>query len=688
MFLQFSLYLPTQVQISRITDTYLFIPITLTMVIRTDWAVARIFTLFTFISIGFLPHSGAQPEVAAWGNLEGIRIDGHLMAFETSMRVVGPGWRRIDATGKEKQARPRYSRKGHLQMVETRIDSLFFTASFEEKEPGSTSVQVDFLSRADTSITGVYFCITVPADDFSGARLEVINPAPITLAGPPPGNEKEYLRMPGNGVRVKAANQWVEIGMPDTGEIFVKSDTVRSKTFYTVYLPVAGGLLTKGLTANRQFTVKAGGVVDKTPVEIVIDPSKPGRKWEGLGGNFRIQNVRVDPGVIDYCLANLTVNWGRVDMPWMLWHPADTLNPIEEARKGNLHPRVRMAMEMAQKLSKKGMPVIVSAWFAPDWAIIGPRARGRGPDGQFGNPLDPSRMDKIYASITDYILYLKEAYGVETIMFSFNESDLGIDVRQTAEEHRQLIKGLGAYFRSKGLNTKMLLGDTADGNGYEFINPSLDDPEAIPYIGAVSFHSWRGWEDETLGKWAAAATRLNLPLLVGEGSIDAAAWRYPSIFREPKYALEEINLYTRILNICQPASILQWQLTADYSVLTGGGVFGNDQDPLTPTQRFWNLKQLAETPSGLAALPVECTSKTITCAAMGDAGKGVYALHLVNNGATREVAVSGLPDKIKRFEVYVTDRNRAMEEGKKLRVSDGKVTLTVDAGSFVTLVGG
>lgn len=44
-------------------------------------------------------------------------------------------------------------------------------------------------------------------------------------------------------------------------------------------------------------------------------------------------------------------------------------------------------------------------------------------------------------------------------------------------------------------------------------------------------------------------------------------------------------------------SILQWQLTANYSVLAGGGIFGNE-GPLQPTQRYWNLKQLGSTPAG------------------------------------------------------------------------------------------
>src|SRR5690606_33221291 len=110
-----------------------------------------------------------------------------------------------------------------------------------------------------------------------------------------------------------------------------------------------------------------------------------------------------------------------------------------------------------------------------------------------GNRLDLSKKDQIYASLTSYVKYLKEEYGVETVMFSFNESDLGIDVRQTAEEHNDLIRELGQQFREAGLATEFLLGDTADANGWDFTTPASKDPEAIPYIGGVSFHSWRGY---------------------------------------------------------------------------------------------------------------------------------------------------------------------------------------------------
>jgi hypothetical protein len=341
-------------------------------------------------------------------------------------------------------------------------------------------------------------------------------------------------------------------------------------------------------------------------------------------------------------------------------------------------------MEMAQRLHKKGMPVILSAWSAPAWAIVGPPKSRPGPDGVWGNPLDHTKDNEIYKSIADYIVYLKDTYGVEISLFSFNESDLGINIRQTGQEHADLIKGLGAYFVSRGLKTKLLLGDNSDATTYEFIYPAINDAATRPFIGAVSFHSWRGWETDILKKWADAATKINRPLIVGEGSIDAQAWGYPAIFEEQTYALEEINLYMRILAICQPASILQWQLTADYSPLAGGGIFG-DNRPLQPTRRFWNLKQLSSTPTGLKAIPVQSDGAYVSAAALGDNAKNIYSIHLVNNGSTRRVNLSGLPTTIKSLKMYVTDKKRSVEAGKAIAVANGKASFMLDETSYTTL---
>lgn len=243
--------------------------------------------------------------------------------------------------------------------------------------------------------------------------------------------------------------------------------------------------------------------------------------------------------------------------------------------------------------------------------------------------------------MADYLLYAKQHYGIEFSMFSFNESDLGIDVLHTPQEHADFIQEFGAYLAGLNLPTRMLLGDNSDATTFDFILPALNNPETHKYIGAVSFHSWRGCDDVTLRKWADAAKAINVPLLVGEGSTDAAAHGYAEIFNESTFALYEINLYTRICAICQPLSILQWQLTSDYSLLWGDGIYGS-KGPLRPTQRFWNIKQLASTPADALAIPVSSSKKNVNCAAFGNMVRGEYAVHMVNNGADCEAVISGI----------------------------------------------
>ena len=230
----------------------------------------------------------------------------------------------------------------------------------------------------------------------------------------------------------------------------------------------------------------------------------------------------------------------------------------------------------------------------------------------------------------------------------------------------------------------MFLGDNSDATTISFIKPALADPETHKYIGAVSFHSWRGCDDKTLKEWAQAAESINVPLIVGEGSTDAAAHRYPQIFNESTFALYEINLYTRICAICQPLTILQWQLTSDYSPLWGNGIF-RSEGPLRPTQRFWNLKQLAMTPENSFAIPTECSEKNLNTAAFANIARGETAVHIVNNGGACKAEITGLPEDASQAIVYVTNSEQN-STAKALRPSSGVLVLTLPAESFVTII--
>ncbi|MEX2603605.1 MAG: hypothetical protein WD361_05355, partial [Gracilimonas sp.] len=619
----------------------------------------------------------AQAEVMAWGNLNGIRVDGHLMEFKTTLCTPSPDWSEVRHSAKERHYTD-YERDGNLQIATPRFDSLFFREEIEDLGKGEVRIEVEVTSRADTTIGGAYFCLDFPAKKIAAG-------GDINISG----DENESLTFDetteavGNKVIVTLSDMEVVIESAEATKIIVNKES--PEDYSRIYFSLIDGNAKKGQTAGNTFTIKAEGEIDRDPVTLTLDVKNPGREFMGMGGNFRLQNERTDPQVIDYNLENMRVAYGRVEMPWWFWHADEDKDPIAEAEGGNIHPRVHAAMEMARRLHNMGMPVSLAAWFGPDWAIVGERLRGPGPDGERGNPLRQDKIEKIYKSIGDYIWYLKKQYGVEAAAFSFNESDLGIDVRQTAEEHRQFIIGLGEHLAERDLSTKLYLGDTADANGFEFTYAAKNDPQTHKYIDAVSFHSWRGWDDETLQEWRDISTELNVPVIVGEGSTDAAAWRYNDIFDESTFAMHEINLYLRILSITQAKTILQWQLTADYSLLKGGGVFGNHDEELQPMQRFWNLKQLATTPENSFHLNIKDDSDTITAAAFGDISKGKYTVHVVNNGATREATISGLPENISELYIFVTDKNRGMEQLETISVKNGTATFTADAWSFTSL---
>ena len=644
-------------------------------------ATCYFFKLIFFLSLCFfVGNTGfAQVELQPWGNISGIRIDGQLMEFETNITVVKNNWKSIAATGKERQ-RPKYIRNGNEQIVTTNIDSLYFVETVSDAAKGTANVKVQLTSKADVSVDGVYFTLSLPKEFYADGKVQIndLKPVKLSLAENSFDTQTNFF-----SIKFISAKRQLTITFKQPTAAFFKSGKEGSS--YKLWIPLSSGNLEDQQIIGKSFSIKASGEVDKKPIELTLNTNKTGKAFDGLGGNFRLQNPKTDPQVIDYCLENLDVRWSRVEMPWQLWQPEIDKDPTAEANAGRLNLHVKESMEMAQRLFKMKIPVILSAWSAPAWAVIGKPKYGPSADGVWGNPLDQTKTKEIYKSIADYIIYLKDKYDVEISMFSFNESDLGINVRQTGEEHAKLIKELGAYFISRGLKTKLLLGDNSDANSYSFILPALTDSATYPFIGAVSFHSWRGWENETLQKWANAATKLNRPLIIAEGSIDAQAWGYPAIFQEPTYALKEIDLYVKLLHICQPKSILQWQLTADYSPLSGGGIFG-EKGPLRRTQRFWNLKQLSSTPEGLNAIQLTSDAPGVSFAALGNIDKNKFVIHLVNKAASREVTINGFPSSVHALHIFITNKNENMKEGKKVMIREGKAKFTMPSSSFITLI--
>lgn len=635
----------------------------------------------------------AQAEVRPWGSIVGMRVEGQLIPFEARLCMVTEDDEERECTAKESQL-PHFVHSGATRTIATRLRGVAATETVTDAGRGVATIRARFATDSIPWPGAGVFAVALGRTDWSGARVELIGRAAgprrafaLPASVPSDGTSRvELLRATARGIRLVLPARTLELDFGAPTPIVIRGDRRDGSDDYRVHAMVLRGPVGPRSSAEAVVTLRASGTIDHSPTTIALDLAHPGRRFEGMGGNFRVEDATLDPTVTEYNLANLRVAWGRVELPWRAWQPDESGDPSATV-PDSLDVRVRRAMEMSRTLARRGIPFVVSVWFPPRWAVIGELPDARPEGGETGNALDPAKLDRIYDSLGAYLLYLKRWYGAEPAYFSFNESNLGIDVRQTPREHDAMIRGFGAWLVAHGLATKMLLGDTGDATDTAFIGATMGDTAAWRFVGAVSFHSWRGWSDSLLGFWDAAARTLGVPLLVAEASTDAGAWRYPAVFLEPYYPLEEAKVYVRVLARSRPTSILPWQLTADYSLVAGAGVFGDSSGALHPTERFWVVKQLASSPAGSFHVPARCDRVETSCAALADRAAGVYTVHVVNDGASRPATISGFPAGIGELRVYVTDATRGMAEGARVPVRDGVARLTLDPTSFTTLVG-
>lgn len=284
----------------------------------------------------------AQTEVMAWSNITGVRVDGELIDFESSLRV-GTLKGDMEITGKEKQVRPVFHREGDMQEVTTTLRGVKFHQKVTDKGKGLVEISIDALS--DTTLNqAAYYCIALSPENYVDAKV----------------------RTSGRKLTVTSANRKLEFKFNKSIKVTVEKES----TGTVVYISLMPILKKAGRTA-LSMELHASGVIDHSDAEITLDMQNPGSLFAGFGGNFRLQNPAADPKVIDYCLENLRVAYGRVEFPWRLWQPEEESDPIAVAQNGGLNKRVEESFLMAKRLKAMGMPVILSCWFPPAWAIDG-----------------------------------------------------------------------------------------------------------------------------------------------------------------------------------------------------------------------------------------------------------------------------------------------------------------------------
>lgn len=642
--------------------------------------------------------SVASGEMAATnrkGQLTALRYDGEYLQVQAGVRLPLRGWRSLPGLAQATDVR--HTRSGPLQLWTGRIEVgkgayCQFRQTLEEAAD-SVQLNITVTAEADLDVEGVFLFVDVPISVFAGGLAELVaDGAPVESAQMPPSRpqNRHFLSATAASIRLSDAAQKTElaISLDRPCPVMVQDTREWRGTVYQVYARFAAGPMRKGQTASLGVSFRLKGEVDRTPARLRVEPQREIYRLDGFGGNYCFA---IESPVTQYTLDNLHVAWARTEMTPAEWEPQNDNGASEhtdwQALKARDTPGSNLRREflLAQEIQRRGIPYVISIWHLPEWLYADP---GKGRQAH-GRRVPREKWPELLECLGSYLLYAREAYGVEPDLFSFNEPNYGVRVKLSPEEHRDAIKAIGAHFERLGLRTKMLLADVANPRSsmHTYALPAAEDAEAMRYVGAVAFHSWGGATPSEYAAWADLGRKLNLPLLVTELGVDAN-WRAVPLHTF-HYALREVRMYQELILHARPQGTMQWEFTSDYSIVdqqTGP----SGETELAPTTRFWFVKHFCDlTPVPAIVLGASSDNPRVLLTAFRSAeesgGEPTYALHIANFGSSRVAHVAGLPAHIAELRAVRTSETESFQELGPVTVRDGTVELTLAANSLLTL---
>lgn len=503
-----------------------------------------------------------------------------------------------------------------------------FTAAWSEAEAGVTldgtaTAVAPFpgpaAARFPLDVASVDYVIDLPRAAFAGGQLE---PTGVRLPVIKPADPTFFQGTVAALTFADLRGNWtLALSLDEARSVTVTDWWEATGRFYRVRIQLHAGLWMPDHPLKLGLTLRLTGTPGAAAAHLSVDPAKQLYPFDGFGGNYRIFN---DTPVTDYTLKNLHLAWARLAFNAIVW----------DRERKTPGPASAHDFELMQRVQRMGVPWILSLWFLPERFYADPNQR---PFGTFGRQIAPDRWPDFLDLLGSYLVYLKDHYAAEPDLFSFNEPDLGVNIGFTPESHRDAIRRIGAHLASLGLKTKLLLGDTANPrDSHRFVLAAAADPEAMRYVGAVSFHSWGDGTPEQYGAWGDVASWVHLPLLVAEAGVDPGAWRN-KMYDSYAYGLREARQFQELLRYARPQALLYWQFTDDYSL-----VHVDAHGAIESTGRFWLMKQLANLSPGKSEV-VATTSDQPDVLLSALARGAALTIHILNLGSDRDATISGLP---------------------------------------------
>jgi hypothetical protein len=629
--------------------------------------------------------------VSGWGELRGIRVEGELVPVTTRIVVASHGWKKYANTGHWRTRDQSYARSAESIVTSGQVAGisgiapLSFRKTVRDLDERTCEIDIELQSTEAMEIDGVFLFVGVPADRFGIGSATLLNtvsggevavPFPVTS---PADHHLGFGRAKGFRFENERQTVTVNINGDSRREVIIRDDRASETRQVNAFFPLHAGRLEAGQSIHQKVTFRVDGAIDRTPAQVTIDRSPTNAVWEGIGGNLC---WGTESPTVTYYLDHLDLAWARVNFPWNLWQPDAGVDPATIPLE-NQPKEIRECIRIARELHRRGIPLMVAVWNAPEWAHR-PRGTTSNDPQQFGRTirLDPAKRDQIARSITGYLTFFEREVGVAPRFFSFNEPNLGINVRQTPEDHASDNLLIGRAFELAGLQTKLLLGDVNEPRAVDFVKSALADAESMKFVGAVSIHSWNDGTDDQLLQWREHAQRAGLPLYVAEAGHDPDAHRYRPILDETWYAIDDAELNLRCINLARAATIMHWQLTPDY-----GMVHADDAAPggVRLTQRWFQYSQIDRfTPRGGAILTATSDTRAITAAAVEKDGR--LTIHLTNREADRVVKITGFSAPAAGVTAYLTDQTRQQSTVPAPTIHEGSMEVRVPSLSMVTLV--
>ena len=397
----------------------------------------------------------------------------------------------------------------------------------------------------------------------------------------------------------------------------------------------------------------------------------------GLGGYYDGYNNAVG----NYTLNNLNVSFTRNWFPMKEWAPNSNWRTYNADTSGS---RVHNSFLLMQDLKNRGIPIHISIWDVANWLVDNP-------GNSTNRHIPSSNYPELIEAIKAYLLRAKTVYGVEPVVFSFNEANAGgAYLIFSASEYADFIRKAGAAFASAGLITKFVAGEVTSPAEYSYISNILSNLQTnggLNYVSYLSFHSWGSivfkWEGPSWSNFtemANIASQYNLPVMIGELGTDYDWIRSGPLWPTWGWAWDHAKLYQKLFLYAKPAVTLHWAF--------GGGGF-NIVNPKTlqPYPIFYVVKHFLNNISpGSKVIPCNSDDPDVWVTGFINSSSNVVTLEVLNvSTSSKTVTFNGVPSSsLSWFRTSSSERYASIQQ---LAPSGGSVTISVPAQSLNTLTG-